>query len=235
MLAVPWEQKTVEAQLGLFVRGVVPAGGEIMTMSGATSGKVIAAPRAKRPLPTGNRLRATYHVSLPNSNTLPIPPALPSRRERAATMSTADLVYPPPNLPPASALRLSQSAPRILSTSTTSSLPWPLSLLTSRETQETWASHENLLLSCLRTGDDKSARQCLDRLKARFGEDNQRVVALRFLYEAAVAEDKDLRRILEDLERVLKEDPTSLVSSQLFRLGESPLGKPWYLFPTIHG
>ncbi|OJD31108.1 tetratricopeptide repeat domain-containing protein [Diplodia corticola] len=125
-------------------------------------------------------------------------------------MSAADLVYPPPNLPPASALRLSQSAPRILSTSTTSSLPWPLSLLTSRETQETWASHENLLLSCLRTGDDKSARQCLDRLTARFGQDNQRVVALRFLYESAVADDKDLRRVLEDLERVLKEDPTSL-------------------------
>ncbi|KAL0254724.1 Inositol phosphatase SIW14 [Diplodia seriata] len=39
---------------------------------------------------------------------------------------------------------------------------------------------------------------------------NQRVVALRFLYESAVAEDKDLRRILEDLELVLKEDPTSL-------------------------
>ncbi|GME28375.1 Tetratricopeptide repeat domain-containing protein [Neofusicoccum parvum] len=125
-------------------------------------------------------------------------------------MSTTDLVHPPPNLPPASALRLSQLAPRILATSTTSSLPWPLSLLTSSETQETWASYESLLLSCLRTGDDKSARQCLDRLKARFGEDNQRVVALRFMYEGAVADDKDLRRILEELERVLKEDPTSL-------------------------
>lgn len=125
-------------------------------------------------------------------------------------MSTTDLVHPPPNLPPASALRLSQLAPRILSTSTTSSLPWPLSLLTSSETQETWASYESLLLACLRTGDDKSARQCLDRLKARFGENNQRVVALRFLYESAVADDKDLRRVLEDLERVLKEDRTSL-------------------------
>lgn len=130
-------------------------------------------------------------------------------------MSTTDLVHPPPNLPPASALRLSQLAPRILSTSTTSSLPWPLSLLTSSETQETWASYESLLLSCLRTGDDKSARQCLDRLKARFGENNQRFVALRFLYESAVADDKDLRRVLEDLEKVLKEDRTSLVNNSL--------------------
>lgn len=52
-------------------------------------------------------------------------------------------------------------------------------------------------------------------MKARFGENNQRVVALRFLYESAVADDKDLRRVLEDLEKVLKEDRTSLVNNSL--------------------
>lgn len=164
-------------------------------------------------------LQATYHHHLqtpPASNHHSCPSISPAHHEKhppLSAMTTTDLVFPPPNLPPASALRLSQLAPRVLSTSTTSSLPWPLSLLTSTETQETWASHENLLLSCLRTGDEKSARQCLDRLKARFGEENQRVVALRFLYESAVApDDKDLRRVLEELNIVLKVDPTSLVS-----------------------
>ncbi|KAF2142112.1 uncharacterized protein K452DRAFT_249923 [Aplosporella prunicola CBS 121167] len=126
-------------------------------------------------------------------------------------MST-EIVYPPPNLPATRAVQLSQQAPRLLHSSPNkSALPWPLSILTSTETQETWATHENLLVLCIRTGDDRSARQCLERLTERFGETNQRVQALKFLYESAVAEDdKALEGVLKELETALKADDTSL-------------------------
>ncbi|KAK8218575.1 tetratricopeptide repeat domain-containing protein [Phyllosticta capitalensis] len=127
-------------------------------------------------------------------------------------MSRVDLIYPPPNLPPTSVLRLSQLAPRVLSSSPQSSLPWPLSLIFNTESQEVWATHENLLLACVRTGDDRAARQCLERLTARFGADNQRVQALKYLYESATAEDdKALRGVLEEVDRLTKDDPTNLL------------------------
>ncbi|KAK7521961.1 uncharacterized protein IWZ02DRAFT_127930 [Phyllosticta citriasiana] len=127
-------------------------------------------------------------------------------------MSRVDLIYPPSNLPPTSVLRLSQLAPRVLSSSPQSSLPWPLSLIFNTESQEVWATHENLLLCCVRTGDDRAARQCLERLTARFGAENQRVQALKFLYESATAvDDKALRGVLEEVERLVREDPTNLL------------------------
>ncbi|KAL1591449.1 Inositol phosphatase SIW14 [Paraconiothyrium brasiliense] len=126
-------------------------------------------------------------------------------------MVHANLLTPPSRISPETALQLSQKAPLILASAPTSSLPWPLSLLFSRETPETWAIHENLLLAALRTGDDASARQILDRLTTRFGADNERMIALKGLYEEALAPDeKGLEKIFNDYEKVLKEDPTNM-------------------------
>lgn len=134
-------------------------------------------------------------------------------RGASAAMTPTDLVNPPPHLPPEAALQLSQSAPHLLSKSPTSELPWPLSILFSSETPDTWAAHENLLKACLRTGDDKSARQCLDRLSERFGGDNERVLALQGLYAEAIAKNQgELEKILSGYTTKVKEDPTLFVS-----------------------
>lgn len=125
-------------------------------------------------------------------------------------MAQANLLTPPTSIPPPTALTLSQKAPPILSTSPTSSLPWPLSLLFSAESPESWTIHENLLLSSLRTGDDASARKILDRLTTRFGDSNERVIALRGIYEEALAKDsKELEKVFQDYEKILREDPTN--------------------------
>jgi tetratricopeptide (TPR) repeat protein len=126
-------------------------------------------------------------------------------------MATANLLSPPSLIPPQTALALSQKAPRILASSPTSSLPWPLSLLFSRETPESWAIHENLLLAALRTGDDASAQQLLQRLEARFGATNERIVALRGIYNESVAQTpEELERVFEGYEKILREDPTNM-------------------------
>lgn len=128
----------------------------------------------------------------------------------------AELINPPPSVPPALALRMSQQAPRILQQSSGPSLPYPLSLLTVSEAPETWIGYENLLLSCLRTGDDRSARMCLEKLTQRFGESNERVMALRGMYDEAVAEDyKALEAVFRGYEEILKQDPTNMVRSSL--------------------
>ena len=72
--------------------------------------------------------------------------------------------------------------------------------------------HENLLLTSLRTSDDKSARLCLDRMTARFGGENERVMALKGMYEEAVAVDNiGLEKVLKKYESILKADPTNMV------------------------
>lgn len=136
----------------------------------------------------------------------------PSLPLRSAIMS-ADLVQPPPRITPSTALHLSQNAPTVLrQSSSLLSLPWPIALLTSNETQELWISNENLLITCLRTGDNKTAKKCLDTLEDRFGEQNERVMALRGMYEEAVAADqKALDKILHDYDAVVKDqDPTNM-------------------------
>lgn len=122
----------------------------------------------------------------------------------------ANLLSPPQTIPPKAALALSQKAPPILSSSPTSSLPWPLSLLFSTETPSTWTIHENLFLAALRTGDDDSARKILDRLTTRFGTQNERLITLRGIYEESQAKtDKELEQVFDNYEQILRENPTN--------------------------
>jgi len=76
------------------------------------------------------------------------------------------------------------------------------------------------MLSCLRTGDEESAHLCLERLTTRFGIDNEKLMALRGLFQEAVAQDDAaLKKVLEEYEAILKKDPSNMVST----LGRSPL------------
>jgi tetratricopeptide (TPR) repeat protein len=126
-------------------------------------------------------------------------------------MSQANLLSPPTHIPPPTALALSQKAPLILAHPPTSSLPWPLSLLFSRETPESWTIHENLFYSALRTGDETAAKAVLERLEARFGDQNERIITLRGIYNEATAQsDSDLEKVFEGYEKILREDPTNM-------------------------
>jgi len=100
---------------------------------------------------------------------------------------SSSLLHPPALLPPAVALQLSQQAPSILRNSPSSISSYSLSSLWSAaETPELWTTYENLMLSCLRTGDEQSAHFCLERLTERFGADNERLMALRGLFQEAM-------------------------------------------------
>ncbi|RMZ74127.1 tetratricopeptide repeat domain-containing [Pyrenophora seminiperda CCB06] len=126
-------------------------------------------------------------------------------------MTEPNLLSPPAKIPPPVALALSQKAPRILSTSLSSWLPWPLSLLFSRETPETWTIHENLFLSTLRTGDESAALAILARLETRFGNHNERIMALRGIYnEATSKSDAELENVFDAYQKILKDDPTNM-------------------------
>lgn len=127
---------------------------------------------------------------------------------------SSSLLHPPSHLPPATALRHSQQAPNILENSpgaiSTSILQ---SVLSASETQELWTVYENLLLSCLRTGDDESAHQCLGRLVNRFGDDNERIMALKgLLKEATAADNAALDIVLQEYDQILQGNPPNVVS-----------------------
>ncbi len=126
-------------------------------------------------------------------------------------MSSA-LLHPPAHLPPHRALHLSQQAPLLLRNQTDTITSLQVPLLSSAETPERWMIYENLMLSCLRTGDDKSAHLCLQRLSDRFGPTNERVMGLRGMYQEAVAEDEAaLEHVQVEYEKILDEDPTNTV------------------------
>lgn len=125
-------------------------------------------------------------------------------------MATTTLLQAPTNASPQIALALSQAAPSYIKSQSSSwSLPYPFSLISNSESQEKWQIHENLFLACLRTGDNDSASALLRELTTRFGEDNERVAALRGLYaEANATTPQDLQNVLEHYGEILKEDPT---------------------------
>ncbi|KAK0635323.1 hypothetical protein B0T17DRAFT_484340 [Bombardia bombarda] len=122
------------------------------------------------------------------------------------------LLHPPSQLSPAAALQLSQQAPAVLQSSPSTVSASPLSaLFRTSETPDLWAKYENLLLSCLRTGDEVAARQCLERLVARFGDDNERVMAFKgLLKEADAQHNGDLDRVLKEYDQILKDNNTNI-------------------------
>ncbi|EEQ34473.1 Inositol phosphatase SIW14 [Microsporum canis] len=112
---------------------------------------------------------------------------------------------------PQASLRLSQQAPSFLQSQPSRFPSFPFSIFSQKETPELWTSYEQLLAACLRTGDDKSARECLDRLSSRFGEDNERVMGLRGLYdEATAADEAALKQVLSRYDTILKENPVNV-------------------------
>jgi ER membrane protein complex subunit 2 len=129
------------------------------------------------------------------------------------SIMTSTLLHPPAHLPPSVALQLSQQAPIILQNPPTSISSYSISsLYASAETADLWTTYENLMQSCLRTGDEQSAHVCLERLICRFGSENERVMALRGLFQEAIAEDDAaLQHVLEEYDSILARDATNMV------------------------
>ena len=112
---------------------------------------------------------------------------------------------------PASALQLAQKAPNYLSKTSSASASLPLSLLAPAESPETWLDLVQLFYACLRTGDNKAAHLCLEKLTDRFGAENDKVMAMRGMYQEAVAEDDAaLRKILQEYNQVLDANPMNV-------------------------
>ena len=123
------------------------------------------------------------------------------------------ILHSPVQLSPAAALALSQQAPAFLRSSPSTVSSSPLStLFSSPEKSEQWLQYENLIVSCLRTGDDQAAHQCLQRLVARFGEDNERVQAIKGLVKEAQAQGNSaLEEVLNEYNQILEENDANLV------------------------
>ncbi|OJD18583.1 hypothetical protein AJ78_01424 [Emergomyces pasteurianus Ep9510] len=106
---------------------------------------------------------------------------------------------------------LSEQAKSFLKTHPSQQPSFPFSIFSASETPELWLTYEQLLLACLRTGDDESARQCLERLIKRFGPANERIMGLKGVYEEALAQNQDaLENILTAYEKVLQENPVNV-------------------------
>jgi ER membrane protein complex subunit 2 len=124
------------------------------------------------------------------------------------------LLRPQGNLTPAEARKLAAEAPIILGNNPKAFSSSPLqSLFSASESAELWVIYENLLLTCLRTSDDRTAHECLERLILRFGDDNERILALKGLVKEAQANNnKELEDILKDYDAILAENGTNIVS-----------------------
>lgn len=121
--------------------------------------------------------------------------------------SSSLLLQSPLSTSPATTIAISQKAPSFLVSQSQWSLPWPLSLLANNESQEKWASYENLFLACIQTGDLPSTSRCLEALTARFGESNERVLVLTGMCKEAYAQtDEELKGVLAWYDELLKED-----------------------------
>lgn len=125
------------------------------------------------------------------------------------------LLKPAGSLSPADALMLAQQAPEILSKNPRAFSASPLSsLFSTPEKADVWTIYENLMLACLRTGDDNAATECLDRIVLRFGDKHDRVLALRGVMKEALASNhNELQAVLDEYESLLAENSTNFVSS----------------------
>jgi hypothetical protein len=115
-------------------------------------------------------------------------------------------------IPHSEALELAQKAPQFLEQQAVSHLLDRIPYISSNESADLWMTYENLIYTCLRTGDEKSAHLCLEGLTKRFGSSNERVMGLRGLYQEAVVEDNTaLDSVLKEYGTLLEEDPTNMV------------------------
>lgn len=135
---------------------------------------------------------------------------------RLHVIMSSSVLHPPSHLPPSVALQLSQQAPALLANTPPSISPYSVSsFLAEPESPELWTTYENLMLSCLRTGDEQSAHKCLERLSNRFGYDNERLMALRGLYQEAMAQnDSELQKVLQEYNDILEADPSNMPVSK---------------------
>lgn len=125
---------------------------------------------------------------------------------------SVDLLRPAIHLSPADSLQLSQQAPSILQKELSWRLPWPLSLIATTDAPEKWTIYENLFFSCLQTGDNQSAFACLETLKSRFGDTNERVMGMVAAYHEAIAPDQaTLIEYLDEYREHVVAKPTNLV------------------------
>ncbi|KAK3677571.1 Inositol phosphatase SIW14 [Recurvomyces mirabilis] len=114
----------------------------------------------------------------------------------------------PTNTTPRQTLALSQNAKSFFTSQKGWSLPYPLSLFLNTESQEKWATYENIFLATLRTGDHDAAYLCLEELTDRFGKTNEHVVALQGIYQEATAKDtNELEEVMKRYDELLKDDP----------------------------
>lgn len=111
------------------------------------------------------------------------------------------------------ALSLSQrTAPYLQKHASTGTSTVPTPFLSYPESTDIWLTYEKLFLSCLRTGDDEAAFNCLGKLIRRFGATNERIMGLRGLYQEAVAkDDAALEKVLQEYDEILTEDTVNTV------------------------
>ena len=113
------------------------------------------------------------------------------------------------------ALSLSQQTAQYLQNhASTGTSTVPIPYFSIPESTDVWVMHEKLFVSCLRTGDDKAAFKCLEKLIDRFGATNERVMGLRGIYQEAVAkDDAALERILQEYNEVVVQDTVNTVGN----------------------
>jgi hypothetical protein len=105
-----------------------------------------------------------------------------------------------------------QTYHHLLRTSSTGTSTIAIPFISVAESSDLWTTYEKQLFHCLRTGDDKAAHLCLERLIDRFGATNERVMGLRGLYQEAVAKDEDtLEKVLREYSEAVADDPVNAV------------------------
>ena len=105
-----------------------------------------------------------------------------------------------------------QTYHHLQATSSTGTTTIAVPFVSVAESPDLWTTYEKQLFSCLRTGDDKAAHLCLERLVDRFGATNERVMGLRGLYQEMVAKDEvALNKVLQEYSESVADDPVNAV------------------------
>ncbi|KAL4919406.1 hypothetical protein BDW62DRAFT_179545 [Aspergillus aurantiobrunneus] len=108
------------------------------------------------------------------------------------------------------AFHRSQQAPVILGQQASGRL-FARSSILSHKSSGDFDYLEKLFFSCLQSADDKCALLCVESLEHRFGPSNERVMALRSLYDEATTEDQlSLGRCLKKYDDILSQNPVNM-------------------------